>query len=32
MVLDKAAGEDIQESEVHVIRNWKKGDPCIITA
>lgn len=30
MVLDKAAAEDIQESDLDVIGNWKKGDACYI--
>lgn len=32
MVSDKAAGEDIQKSEVNVIGNWEKKAPCYIVA
>lgn len=32
VVFDKAAGEDLQESEVNVTGNWKKMDPCHVVA
>ena len=30
MVFDKTVGEDLQENEVNVTGNWKKGDPCYV--
>ena len=30
MVFDKTVGEDLQENEVNVTGNWRKGDPCYV--
>ena len=30
MVFDRTVGEDLQENEVNVTGNWRRGDPCYV--